>query len=164
MIKSCVLIYALIINSFSVGEIPADQNFLDLINCIKVLPTECLSYSNLLIENFEEDNLETAFKIMWCESRGKAKAYRYEDNASGLFQFIPRTYAWVQQKHNLPYWDYPIGTTYAQFIPKYNIKAAALLVEDMHSYSPYWKDFSSSEWCWGNTDKFLKLVAKEKGL
>ena len=101
---------------------------------------------------------------MWCESRGKAKAYRYEDNDSGLFQFIPRTYAWVQQKHNLPYWDYPIGTTYAQFIPKYNIKAAALLVEDMHSYSPYWKDFSSSEWCGGNTDKFLKLVAKEKGL
>ena len=83
MIKSCVLIYALIINSFSVGEIPADQNFLDLINCIKVLPTECLSYSNLLIENFEEDNLETAFKIMWCESRGNAKAYRYEDNDSG---------------------------------------------------------------------------------
>jgi len=134
----------------------------ELSECYTALPGKCLSYSTLLVENFDEDNLETAFKIMWCESRGLPNAYRWQDQDSGLFQFIPRTYGCVVDNSDLPYWDYHINKSYAQFIPSVNIKAAAILVEDLHSYSPYWKPFSSSQKCWENTKTFLKLVELEK--
>ena len=45
--------------------------------------------------------------------------------------------------------------TYTQFIPKYNIEVASILVEDIHSRNPYWKVFSSSQWCWEDTDKWI---------
>lgn len=162
MIKACVLLYALIINNFSIGITPTVDQLDDLQQCYKDLPGNCLTYSPLLVEHFYEDNLETAFKIMWCESRGLPNAYRWQDQDSGLFQFIPRTYGWVVQNSDLPYWDYPINNTYAQFIPEVNIKAAAILVQDLHSYQPYWKPFSSSENCWKDTKTFLKLVELEK--
>ena len=162
MIKACVLLYALIINNFSVGIPPTIEQLDDLKKCYEDLPGNCLTYSPLLVEHFYEDNLETAFKIMWCESRGLPNAYRWQDQDSGLYQFIPRTYGWVVQNSDLPYWDYPIYDTYAQFIPEVNIKAAAILVQDLHSYQPYWKPFSSSENCWKDTTTFLKLVELEQ--
>lgn len=162
MIKTCILLYALIINNLGLGIEPQKDDLLDFANCLNNLPSKCLAYSNLLIENFDEENLDTAFKIMWCESRGNKNAYRYDNQDSGLYQFIPRTYGWVVDNTDLPYWDYPIKNSYAQFIPEINIRAAAVLVQDLHSYSPYWKPFSSSSWCWENTEKFLKLVSKEK--
>ena len=92
---------------------------------------------------------------MWCESRNKADAYRWQDQDSGLFQTIPRTWGWVKEQHDIPYWDYPVGNTYAQFIPRYNIQVAALLVQDMHTRDDYWKPWSSSQWCWEDTDKWI---------
>ena len=162
MIKTCILIYALIINNIGMGIEPKPDDLLDLSKCLNNLPSKCLAYSDLLIKNFDEENLDTAFKIMWCESRGNKNAYRQDNQDSGLYQFIPRTYGWVVDNTDLPYWDYPIKNSYAQFIPEINIQAAAVLVQDLHSYSPYWKPFNSSKWCWENTEKFLKLVEKEK--
>jgi queuine/archaeosine tRNA-ribosyltransferase len=92
---------------------------------------------------------------MWCESRGNTNAYRYEDNDSGLFQIIPLSFGWVKQNYDVPHWDYPINGSYAQFIPKYNIEVASILVEDIHSRNPYWKVFSSSQWCWEDTNKWI---------
>jgi len=162
LIKACILLYATLISNFSVGIEPTVKDISSLNNCLNDLPGKCLTYSTLLVENFDEENLEIAFKVMWCESRGKPNAYRYDNQDSGLYQFIPRTYGWVVDNSDLPYWDYPINNSYAQFIPSVNIKAAAILVEDLHSYNPYWKPFSSSQKCWENTKTFLKLVELEK--
>jgi len=162
MIKACILLYAALVSNFSVGITPTTSDLDNLSECYESLPGKCLAYSTLLVEHFDHGNLETAFKIMWCESRGLPNAYRWQDEDSGLFQFIPRTYGWVKDNSDLPHWDYPIGNTYAQFIPENNIKAAAILVQDLHSYSPYWKPFKSSKDCWKNTKTFLKLVELEK--
>ena len=57
MIKTCILLYALIINNLGVGVEPKPVDLLNLSKCINELPSKCLAYSNLLIENFDEDNL-----------------------------------------------------------------------------------------------------------
>ena len=69
---------------------------------------------------------------------------------------IPKTWGWVKEQHDIPYWDYPVGNTYAQFIPRYNIQVAALLVQDMHTRDDYWKPWNSSQWCWKDTDKWIE--------
>ena len=51
--------------------------------------------------------------------------------------------------------------SYAQFIPEHNIKVASILVEDIHSRNPYWKVFSSSQWCWEDTDKWIEKWQNE---
>ena len=125
MITKCILIYALLVNNF--GFSVADE-VIDLTDCDNYVPETCYQYATLLVEHFDEKNIETAVKVMWCESRNKADAYRWQDQDSGLFQTIPRTWGWVKKEHDIPYWDYPVGNTYAQFIPRYNIEVAALVV------------------------------------
>ena len=117
---------------------------------------------NIDDEFFDEKNIDIAVKVMFCESRMKSNAYRWQANDSGLFQIIPQTWGWVKEKYNIPYWDYPIGNNYAQFIPKYNIKVAALLVQNMHTRDNYWKPWDSSKWCWGNNKTFENIWRSEQ--
>ena len=155
------MLYAFIINNFAIGITPTIDDFEQLKDCNNYVPETCYQYATLLVEHFDKKNIETAVKIMWCESRNKTDAYRYQDQDSGLFQAIPRTWGWVKEKHDIPYWDYPVGNTYAQFIPRYNIEVAALLVQDMHTRDDYWKPWSSSQWCWEDTDKWIEKWQNE---
>lgn len=162
MITNCVLMYAALMSNFSVGITPEINDLKQITYCQNNLPANTLQYSTLLVNNFEEKNIETAVKVMFCESRMKAKAYRWQADDSGLFQVIPRTWGWVKSKYNIPYWDYPIGNSYAQFIPKYNIEVAALLVQEMHTRDDYWKPWNSSKWCWEDNNKFENIWRSEQ--
>jgi hypothetical protein len=162
MITNCVLMYAALMSNFSLGITPEISDLDQLSYCQNNLPNNTLQYSTLLVANFKEKNIETAVKVMFCESRLKPKAYRWQANDSGLFQVIPKTWGWVKSKYDVPYWDYPIGNSYAQFIPKYNIEVAALLVQEMHSRDDYWIPWSSSKFCWGDNDRFEKTWRKEQ--
>ena len=155
MITKCILLYALIINNFAIGITPTVDDFKQLDDCDNYIPGTCYQYATLLVEHFEVEDIETAVKVMWCESRNKSAAYRWQDQDSGLFQIIPSTWGWVKEHHNIPYWDYPIGNTYAQFIPAYNIEVAGLLVADMHSRGNYWQPWDASKDCWEDTDKWI---------
>lgn len=154
--------YAALMSNFSVGITPEISDLEQITYCQNNLPANTLQYSTLLVNNFKEKNIETAVKVMFCESRMKAKAYRWQADDSGLFQVIPRTWGWVKSKYNIPYWDYPIGNSYAQFIPKYNIEVAALLVEEMHTRDNYWKPWNSSKWCWEDNNKFENIWRSEQ--
>ena len=162
MITNCVLMYAALMSNFSVGITPEISDLEQITYCQNNLPANTLQYSTLLVNNFKEKNIETAVKVMFCESRMKAKAYRWQADDSGLFQVIPRTWGWVKSKYNIPYWDYPIGNSYAQFIPKYNIEVAALLVQEMHTRDDYWKPWNSSKWCWEDNNKFENIWRSEQ--
>jgi hypothetical protein len=162
MITNCVLMYSALMSNFSLGITPEISDLDQLSYCQNNLPNNTLQYSTLLVANFKEKNIETAVKVMFCESRLKPKAYRWQANDSGLFQVIPKTWGWVKSKYDVPYWDYPIGNSYAQFIPKYNIEVAALLVQEMHSRDDYWIPWSSSKFCWGDNDRFEKTWRKEQ--
>jgi hypothetical protein len=92
MITNCILAWALILNNFAVGVTPTVDDFTNIKDCKNYVPDSCMQYAQVLVEHFDVENIETATKVMWCESRGKANAYRYEDDDSGLFQIIPRSY------------------------------------------------------------------------
>ncbi len=153
MITKCILAYVMILSNF--GSTNATE-IMDLTDCDQYIPDSCYEYATLLVEHFDEENIENAVKIMWCESRNNPDAFRYQDFDSGLFQVIPASWGWVKQNYDVPHWDYPIGNSYAQHIPRYNIEVASILVEDIHTRNPYWKVFSSSQWCWENTEKWIK--------
>ena len=154
--------YAALMSNFSVGITPEISDLKQLTYCQNNLPANTLQYSTLLVNNFKEKNIETAVKVMFCESRMKAKAYRWQADDSGLFQVIPRTWGWVKSKYKIPHWDYPISNSYAQFIPKYNIEVAALLVQEMHTRDDYWKPWNSSKWCWEDNNKFENIWRSEQ--
>lgn len=154
MITNCVLLYAAFVSNFSIGITPDADQLKEITYCQNNLPANTLTYAPLIVKYFDEINIETAVKVIWCESRNKKNAYNYKANDSGLFQFIPKTWGWVKSKYNIPYWDYPINNEYSQFIPEYNIQAAALLVQEMHTRNNYWKPWNASKSCWGNNKTF----------
>ena len=57
MITKCILIYALLVNNF--GFSVADK-VMDLTDCDNYIPETCYQYATLLIEHFDEKNIETA--------------------------------------------------------------------------------------------------------
>ena len=81
MIKVCILLYATLISNFSVGITPTLEDMKQLSNCYNDLPGKCLSYSSLLVENFDEDTeveIELAIKlaVQTFEPRATVKSVR----------------------------------------------------------------------------------------
>ena len=178
MITSCLIFLA----SFSSGELqPSSDNMMEIVGCLDVVPTSMVEHLPHYVEHFDEENLYTAVRIGWCESRGKTTAYRNDNNDSGVMQFIPSTWNWVAEKHDLPRWDEWIILRYGQpyfgslikvedegmsarrvqFVPYYNIMMASLLAEDTYS-KVRWRDWNSSKWCWENTKKWNRLWRSEE--
>lgn len=50
-------------------------------------------WRGLVSEHFPSNRVDEALHIMWCESHGDPDAYNPYSGASGLFQFIPSTWA-----------------------------------------------------------------------
>jgi hypothetical protein len=56
-------------------------------------PPEVEQWRGLVSDHFPSNRVEEALHIMWCESHGDPDAYNPYSGASGLFQFIPSTWA-----------------------------------------------------------------------
>ena len=86
MITNCVLLYAAFVSNFSIGVTPETDQLKEITYCQNNLPANTLIYAPLIVKYFDEINIETAVKVIWCESRNKKNAYNYKANDSGLFQ------------------------------------------------------------------------------
>jgi hypothetical protein len=56
-------------------------------------PPEVEQWRSIVAQHFPSNRVDEALHIMWCESRGDTEAYNPYSGASGLFQFIPSTWA-----------------------------------------------------------------------
>ena len=150
------------------------------LQCNKYVPEVMQQYADLYVEHFDKENIDTAVRIGWCESRGKQSAYRDDNGDSGVMQFVSWTWNWVAEKYDLPMWnDWVImkdGRPYeeqkvsrtsmgfeqtkVQFTPYYNIMFASILAEDIYGRTQ-WRDWSSSEWCWGDKKKWREKWLNE---
>jgi len=173
MITECMLFLASVI-PMGVDETKVIEQYL---NCNDHVPQSMQKHASLYVEHFDKDNINTAVRIGWCESRGKVDAYRSDNGDTGLMQFVSWTWNWVAEKYELPEWDTWVVTRYGrpytgktlktdigfsfdrvQYVPYYNIMFASILAEDIYGKTQ-WRDWSSSEWCWGDEKKW-----KEKWL
>jgi len=171
MIAECMIFLATIgtpTMSMSDGDL-----IYEYMSCKDNVPQVMFQYADLYVEHFDEENIDTAVRIGWCESRGKSNAFRQDNRDSGVMQFVSWTWNWVAEKYDIPMWndwvimynDRPytlekvskssIGFSQqqVQFTPYYNIYMASLLAEDIYGRTQ-WRDWSSSEWCWGDEDKW----------
>ena len=142
------------------------------LNCNDHVPQSMQEHASLYVEHFDKDNINTAVRIGWCESRGKVDAYRSDNGDTCLMQFVSWTWNWVAEKYELPEWDTWVVTRYGrpytgktlktdigfsfdrvQYVPYYNIMFASLLAEDIYGKTQ-WRDWSSSEWCWEDEEKW----------
>lgn len=151
--------------------------------CDSIISRDVREHSDVLMEFFEEpEQLSTAVKVIWCESRGNTNAVRTAEgnNDSGLFQFVPWTWNWVAEKYDLPKWnewvilhnDRPytedkvsmsnVGfeMVQVQHSEYYNIMFGYLLSQDIYGESQ-WRDWSSSKWCWENDAKYIIKLRRE---
>jgi len=171
MIASCMIFLA----SFGVTTDINHTTLTRLMECRDNIPADMFDHVSLYVEFFDEENLYTALRIGWCESRGKSNAFRKEDNDSGVMQFIPNTWNWIAENYDIPMFDewvimrfdrpYTEQKTYAtdfgfshlkvQYSPYWNIKASSHLAEDIYKRTT-WRDWNSSKWCWGDADKWEK--------
>ena len=177
MIVECILFLA----SFSqpvteTGIVENYQTFENVKECTDKFPSSMIEHIPLYVEHFDEENLYTAMRIGWCESRGRETAYRKEDGDSGLMQFIKSTWNWVAEVRGIPMWNseillyngtpinlHPKDTHYyeldlfefrpVQMVPYYNIRMASHLAEDTYSKVTF-RDWNSSKWCWENPEYF----------
>ena len=176
MIAECIIFLASVI-PMGIDETKTIGQYL---NCNDHVPQSMQEHASLYVEHFDKDNINTAVRIGWCESRGKVDAYRSDNGDTGLMQFVSWTWNWVAEKYELPEWDTWVVTRYGkpytgktsktnigfsfdkvQFTPYYNIMMASILAEDIYGKTQ-WRDWSSSEWCWGDVDKWERLVKQER--
>ena len=159
---------------------PTIEDIYEVKQCMDNMPANMAEHAQYYIMHFDEENLYTAFRIGWCESRGKSNAFRAEDNDSGVMQFIPNTWKWMVELHGIPEWNTWVITRWGlpwssettsrtdlgfefqpvQYSPYWNIYAASLLAEDTYS-GTRWADWSSSEWCWGDAEKWERMWRKQ---
>ena len=144
-------------------------------SCNDHVPKSMQQYAEHYVEHFDKENIPTAVRIGWCESRGKQSAYRSDNGDSGVMQFVSWTWNWVAEEYDLPMWNdwvimrygkpFTENKTYktnvgfeqvqVQFSPYYNILMASILAEDIYGRTQ-WRDWSSSEWCWEDEKKWRK--------
>jgi hypothetical protein len=168
MIAECMIFLASVI-PMGVDE---SKIIVQHLNCNDHVPQSMQEHASLYVEHFDKDNINTAVRIGWCESRGKVDAYRSDNGDTGLMQFVSWTWNWVAEKYELPEWDTWVVTRYGrpytgktlktdigfsfdrvQYVPYYNIMFASLLAEDIYGKTQ-WRDWSSSEWCWEDEEKW----------
>ena len=168
MIAECMIFLASVI-PMGVDE---SKIIVQHLNCNDHVPQSMQEHASLYVEHFNKDNINTAVRIGWCESRGKVDAYRSDNGDTGLMQFVSWTWNWVAEKYELPEWDTWVVTRYGrpytgktlktdigfsfdrvQYVPYYNIMFASLLAEDIYGKTQ-WRDWSSSEWCWEDEEKW----------
>jgi hypothetical protein len=151
--------------------------------CDSIISRDVREHSDVLIEFFDEpEQLSTAVKVIWCESRGNTNAVRTAEgnNDSGLFQFVPWTWNWIAEEYDLPKWndwvilknDRPytdekvsrsslgFEQVKVQHSEYYNIMFGYLLSQEIYGKSQ-WRDWSSSQWCWENDAKYIIKLRRE---
>ena len=102
MIAECMLFLA----TFSTPTIGTETQFIEQsIECRQTIPPTMSKYSSLYLEHFDFENIDTAVRIGWCESRGKSDAHRTDNKDTGVMQFVPWTWNWVAEIYDLPVWD-----------------------------------------------------------
>ena len=170
MIVECILFFATL-------QDPLLNDINKAAECQNYLPKSVIQYSKDYVEHFDINNIETAVKVSWCESRGNTFALNKGNYDSGLFQTIPPTWNWVAKEYNLPQFDTKILTynnipvhnidiefrkiliknfpdlydlTKVQYIPYYNFLISKILVQDIHSRNNYWKPWTPSKDCWSS--------------
>jgi hypothetical protein len=84
-------------------------------------PRPAENWRGLVSQYFPGDLVDEALSMIQCESRGDPSAYNPRSGASGLFQFIPRTWANVSPQAG---WG---GAS--PFDPEANVASAAWLVD-----------------------------------
>ena len=176
MIASCMIFLA----SFGVSTELSPNNLYRVQTCLDNMPTSMVKHIPYYVEFYDEENLYTAFRIGWCESRGKSNAYRNDNKDSGVMQFIPNTWNWVAEKYDMPKFNewvilrfgrpFNENKTYAtdfgfehvpvQYSAYYNIKASSHLAEDIYA-KVRWRDWNSSKWCWGDEKKWEAMGRRE---
>ena len=80
MIAECMLFLA----TFSTPTIGTETQFIEQsIECRQTIPSTMSKYSSLYLEHFDFENIDTAVRIGWCESRGKSDAHRDRQQRHG---------------------------------------------------------------------------------
>jgi hypothetical protein len=149
------------------------------IECKQTVPNTMLQYADLYVEFFDYENIDTAVRIGWCESRGESSAYREDNGDTGVMQFVSWTWNWVAEEYDLPMWDDWVIMRYGrpydgptskssigfeqvkvQHSEYYNIMFGYLLSQEIYGESQ-WRDWSSSQWCWENDAKYIIKLRRE---
>lgn len=168
MITECMIFLASVL-PMGADETKAIERYM---SCNDHVPKSMQQHAELYVEHFDRDNIDVAVRIGWCESRGKVDAYRNDNGDTGLMQFVSWTWNWVAEKYELPMWDTWVITRFGkpytgktlktdigfsidrvQYTPYYNVMFASILAEDIYGRTQ-WRDWSSSEWCWGDEEKW----------
>jgi hypothetical protein len=176
MIAECMIFLASVL-PMGADETKAIEKYM---SCNDHVPKSMQQYAEHYVEHFDKENIPTAVRIGWCESRGKQSAYRNDNGDSGVMQFVSWTWNWVAEKYDLPIWDEWVVMRYGipyngrtsksdigfeftrvQFTPHYNILFASILAEDIYGRTQ-WRDWNSSKWCWEDSKKWEKKWKTEE--
>ena len=174
MIAECIIFLA----TLGSVEMPSDNYLIqEQVNCNNSVPKSMQQYADLYYEFFDEENISTAVRIGWCESRGREKAVRTAEGNydTGIMQFVSWTWNWLADNNYVPYWndwvilknDRPytsetvsktsmgFSQVQAQKSAYWNIYASSVLAEDIYGRTQ-WRDWSSSQWCWEDEKEWSK--------